>query len=216
MVNQYQDEKAQQVFSLIDTGRVMKMPFEGLSLLDYAINAALVISSIAMHKEDKAGLITFSNKVRDTVPASRQRGHMQTILQTLYGQATDYQETDMESLYVTVKRKVHQRSLLLLFTNYESMHALERQLPYLRRLSKQHMVVPIFFINTELEKDITDRPHDTEAIYVRTIAERTLHEKRLIAKELERHGMPSILCRPQDLTVSVINRYLEMKARGTW
>ena len=216
MVNQYQDEKAQQVFSLIDTGRVMKMPFEGLSLLDYAINAALVISSIAMHKEDKAGLITFSNKVRDTVPASRQRGHMQTILQTLYGQATDYKETDMESLYVTVKRKVHQRSLLLLFTNYESMHALERQLPYLRRLSKQHMVVPIFFINTELEKDITDRPHDTEAIYVRTIAERTLHEKRLIAKELERHGMPSILCRPQDLTVSVINRYLEMKARGTW
>lgn len=216
MVNQYQDEKAQQVFSLIDTGRIMKMPFEGLSLLDYAINAALVISSIAMHKEDKAGLITFSNKVCDTVPASRQRGHIQAILQILYAQATDYKETDMESLYVTVKRKVHQRSLLLLFTNFESMHGLERQLPYLRRLAKQHLVVPIFFLNTELERDIQDRPMNTEAIYIRTIAERTIHEKRLISKELERHGMPAILCRPQDLTVSVINRYLEMKARGTW
>lgn len=216
MVNQYQDEKAQQVFSLIDTGRIMKMPFEGLSLLDYAINAALVISSIAIHKEDKAGLITFSNKVCDTVPASRQRGHIQAILQTLYAQATDYKETDMESLYVTVKRKVHQRSLLLLFTNFESMHGLERQLPYLRRLAKQHLVVPIFFLNTELERDIQDRPMNTEAIYIRTIAERTIHEKRLISKELERHGMPAILCRPQDLTVSVINRYLEMKARGTW
>lgn len=216
MVNQYQDEKAQQVFSLIDTGRVMKMPFEGLSLLDYSINAALVISSIAMHKEDKAGLITFSNKVHISVPAGRQRGHMQTILQTLYAQATDHKETDMESLYVTVKRQVYQRSLLLLFTNYESMHALERQLPYLRRLAKQHLVVPIFFINTELEKDIHDRALDTEAIYIQTIAERTMHEKHLIARELERHGMPAILCRPQDLTVSVINRYLEMKARGRW
>ncbi|MCB0781622.1 MAG: DUF58 domain-containing protein, partial [Flavobacteriales bacterium] len=64
MVNQYQDEKAQQVVSLIDLGRVMKMPFRGLSLLDHAINASLVLSSIAMHKEDKAGLITFSDTVR--------------------------------------------------------------------------------------------------------------------------------------------------------
>ncbi|MBK9175782.1 MAG: DUF58 domain-containing protein [Flavobacteriales bacterium] len=214
MVNQFQDEKAQQVFSLIDTGRVMKMPFEGLSLLDYAINAALVISSIAMRKEDRAGLITFSNKPHDVVKASRQRGHMQEILQTLYAQGTDHKETDFEALYMTVRRELHQRSLLLVFTNYESVQAMQRQLPYLQRLSRQHLVVPIFFLNTELDADLRAVPANTEEVYVHTITGKMVHEKRLIARELERHGLPSILCRPQDLTVNVINKYLEIKARG--
>ncbi|MEO8590036.1 MAG: DUF58 domain-containing protein [Flavobacteriales bacterium] len=214
MVNQFQDERAQQVFAVIDSGRVMKMPFEGLSLLDYAINASLVISSIAMRKEDKAGLITFSDRVHDVLPASRQRGQMQKILQKLYAQNTDYRETDMESLYAAVRREVHQRSLLLLFTNYESVNAMQRQLPYLQRLGRQHLVVPIFFLNTELDADLKSLPQNTEEVYVRTITEKTVFEKRLIARELERHGLPAILCRPQDLTVSVINRYLEIKARG--
>lgn len=214
MVNQFQDEKAQQVFSLIDTGRVMKMPFDGLSLLDYAINASLVISSIAMRKEDRAGLITFSSKPHDTVRASRQRGHMQLILQALYAQGTDHRETDFEALYLAVRREIHQRSLLLLFTNYESVQAMQRQLPYLQRMARQHLVVPIFFLNTELQADLATRPANTEEVYVRTITEKMVHEKRLIARELERHGLPAILCRPQDLTVNVINRYLEIKARG--
>lgn len=214
MVNQFQDERAQQVFAVIDSGRVMKMPFEGMSLLDHAINAALVISSIAMRKEDKAGLITFSDKVMDVLPASRQRGQMQKILQTLYAQGTEHKETDMEALYAAVRREIHQRSLLLLFTNYESVNAMQRQLPYLQRLGRQHLVVPIFFLNTELEADLRAQPRDTEEVYIHTITERTVFEKRLIARELERHGLPAILCRPQDLTVSVINRYLEIKARG--
>lgn len=214
MVNQYQDERAQQVFSLIDTGRVMKMPFEGLSLLDHAINSALVISSIAMRKEDKAGVITFSNKTHDVLQASRQKGQMQAILQLLYAQKTDHLETDVEALFTAVRRNIHQRSLLLLFTNYESLGAMKRQLPYLQRLARQHLVVPIFFINTELEADLRSRPADTEHVYIHTIMGRTMLEKQLIARELERHGMPAILCRPQDLTVSVINRYLEIKARG--
>ena len=63
MINHYVDEKAQQVYSIIDMGRTMKMPFEGMTLLDYSINASLVISNIALLKQDKAGIISFNNKV---------------------------------------------------------------------------------------------------------------------------------------------------------
>ena len=65
MVNQFQDEKSQPIYSIIDKGRVMKMPFNSLSLLDYAINATLVISSIALKKNDKAGMFAFSNKIEN-------------------------------------------------------------------------------------------------------------------------------------------------------
>lgn len=214
MVNQYQDEKAQQVFSLIDAGRVMKMPFEGMSLLDHAINAALVISNIAMHKQDKAGLFVFSDKVQQVVKAGRQHGHMQRIMQALYAVGTDHHETDMEALFANVRRQVTQRSLLLLFTNYESTSAMHRQLPFLQRMARQHLVVPIFFLNTELDDDLRRKPTDTEQVYVHTVMARAVQEKRAMAREFERNGMPAVLCRPEELTVSVINRYLEIKARG--
>jgi uncharacterized protein (DUF58 family) len=214
IVNHFQDERAQQVFCLIDKGRVMRMPFTGLSLLDYAINATLVMSNIALIKHDKAGLITFSNKPGATVPAERRAGHMRTILEVLYRQKTQYLETDYELLYATVRAKIKQRSLLILFTNFETLQGMERQLPYLRGLSKSHLLLVVFFENTEL-RTYLDAPAATTAdVYNQTIAEKFQQEKRQIVLELQRYGIQALLTPPQLLTVNTINKYLEFKARG--
>ena len=214
MVNHYEDEKSQQVYSVIDSGRVMKMPFEGMSLLDFAINSSLVISSIAMHKQDKAGIITFSNKVNNILPADRQARQMQKIQEVLYNQKTDFQESDFETLSSIILQKISHRSLILLYTNFETVNALNRQLEYLRRLSKAHLVIIIFFINTELYKLIDKQALKVEDIYHKTIAEKFAFEKRLIVKELARYSIQSILTTPQNLSVNTINKYLELKARG--
>ncbi len=214
VVNHFQDERAQQVYCLIDKGRVMRMPFAGLSLLDYAINATLVMSNIALIKHDKAGLITFSNKPGATVLAERRPGHLRTILEVLYRQKTQYLETDYERLYATVRAKVKQRSLLILFTNFETLQGMERQLPYLRALSKAHLLLVVFFENTEL-RTFLDAPADTTAdVYNQTIAEKFQQEKRQIVLELQRYGIQALLTPPQLLTVNTINKYLEFKARG--
>lgn len=139
---------------------------------------------------------------------------MRRIRQALYAQGTGHAETDFEAACLAARHALRQRSLLLVFTNYESVQAMRRQLPYLQRLARQHLVVPIFFLNTELDAGLRSLPADTEQVYVQAIAGKMVHEKRLMARELERHGLPAILCRPQDLTVSVLNRYLEIKARG--
>ncbi|HET9502844.1 MAG TPA: DUF58 domain-containing protein [Hymenobacter sp.] len=214
IVNHFQDERAQQVYCLIDKGRVMRMPFAGLSLLDYAINATLVLSNIALIKHDKAGLITFSNKPGNTIAAERRPGHLRTILEVLYRQKTQYLETDYELLYATVRAKVKQRSLLILFTNFETLQGMERQLPYLRGLSKSHLLLVVFFENTEL-RTYLDAPAATTAdVYNQTIAEKFQQEKRQIVLELQRYGIQALLTPPQLLTVNTINKYLEFKARG--
>lgn len=214
MVNHYQDERSQQVYSLIDKSRVMQMPFEGLSLLDYAINASLVISNIAIKKSDKAGLITFQDTIDTTLPASRGNNQMAQLLEVLYKQKTGYRESDYSVLYSHVKRKVTQRSLLLLFTNFESLYGMERQLPYIKNLAKQHLVVLIFFENTEMAKLIQQPANDLKEIYYKAIAEKFAHDKKLIAKELQKSGIQTILTAPEHLTVNTINKYLELKARG--
>ena len=213
MVNSYADEKSQHVYCVIDKSRAMKMPFEGLSLLDYAINASLVLSNVALLKEDKAGLITISEKLGAVVPADRRPAHLNKILEVLYKEKTRYLETNMELLYSTIRKVIKQRSLVVFFTNYESLNALERQLPFLKRIAKYHLLLVVFFENTELKKLSEQTAADVEGIYIKTIAEKFAYDKKLIVKELAKHGIQSILSAPQNLTINTINCYLEIKAK---
>lgn len=214
MVNSFQDERSQPVYCLIDKGRVMQSPFEGLTLLDYAINASLVLSNIAIFKQDRAGLLTFSHKIGQMVAADRKPGHMLRILEVLYRQKTQFLETDYEALYATVRTHIRQRSLLLLFTNFETVSALHRQLPFLRRLAKDHLLLVVFFENTELRSLLDEPATDTEAVYLKTIGEKFSYEKKQIVKELQQYGIQTILTAPQNLTANTVNKYLELKARG--
>jgi uncharacterized protein (DUF58 family) len=214
MVNQYQDEKSQPIYSIIDKGRVMKMPFEGLSLLDYAINATLVISNVALKKHDKAGMLSFSKKVENIVVAERRSSQMRLILESLYNVKTDFFESDYSRLYGNIKRNITHRSLILLYTNFETMDALNRQLPYLKAIAKSHLLVVIFFKNTELDTIIKDKAETVQQVYDKVIAEKFDFEKRLIVNELKKYGIYSILTTPENLTINTINTYLEIKARG--
>jgi uncharacterized protein (DUF58 family) len=214
MVNQYQEEKSQPVYAIVDKGRLMKMPFDGLSLLDYAINASLVILNIALKKEDKAGLITFSNKMSTALMAEKKAGQMFKIQEALYNQLTLYKETNFELLSLFVNRRIKRRSLLLLFTNFESIHALDRQLPYFRSLAKRHVIVVIFFKNTAIKELLSKDPETIEEIYQQTVAEKFSFEKELMARKLNKNKVYTILTTPQDLTIDTINKYLELKARG--
>lgn len=213
MVNSYTEEKSQHVYCVVDKSRAMKMPFEGLSLLDYAINASLVLSSVALLKEDKAGLITISDKKGAVIPAEKRPTQLNKIMEVLYREKTRYLETNMELLYTTIRNTLKQRSLVVFFTNFESASALERQLPYLKRIAKFHLLVMVFFENTELKALSEEPASDVEGIYIKTIAEKFVYEKKLMVKELARHGIQSILTAPQNVTVNAINRYLELKAR---
>lgn len=214
MVNQYIEERAQPIYNVIDTGRSMKMPFEGMTLLDYSINSALVLSNIALQKFDQAGLICFSNEIHEHIPADRKGNQLNKILDALYNQKTRWLENNFAALQVLAKRKINRRCLFLIYTNFESIDSMYRQLPYLRSIAKQHVVVVVFFYNTEI-KVLTNRVvKNTEDLYIKTIAEKFEQEKRQIVLELKKHGIFSILTTPQELTINTINKYLEIKSSG--
>lgn len=213
MVNNYTDERSQQIYCLINKGRVMKMPFNGLTLLDYSINAALVLCNVALVRQDKAGLITFEKNIDTFLPADKKPTQMNAVLETLYRQHTDYLEADFEKLFSVIRNRITNRSLLVLFTNFESMESLQRELPALRRMAKYHLLLVVFFENTELKTLTETDAASLEQIYIKTIAEKFVYEKKLMVKELQKNGIPSILTTPENLTVNTINKYLELKTR---
>ncbi len=213
MVNAFMDEKSQQIFCIVDMGRLMKMPFDNLTLLDYSINAALMFSYVALQKEDKIGLLTFNEKINDFLKPSKSKKQFNAILETLYKQQTQFKESNIADVHQVLLKRAGQRSLLLFFTNFETYTGFERQLPYLRALNQKHLLCIIFFENTEVSSLHEKRGNQLEDIYVKTIADKFLYEKKMIVKELQKNGILVIYTAPQKLSISVVNTYLELKAK---
>ena len=106
----------------------------------------------------------------DILPASNKKTQLNKVLETLYAQETLWEESDYEKLSISLRRAFNQRSLLILFTNFESMPGLQRQLPYLRKLSRYHLLLVVFFENTALKKVTEQRVSGVEEIYKQVIA----------------------------------------------
>ena len=214
MVNQYEDERAQQIYNIIDKSRSMKMPFNGLSLMDYAINTSLVISNIALQKYDRAGLLTFSDKIGTTLKAEKKANQLNKILTALYKEKERPLEANYELLYHASRKIIKGRSLLLLYTNFESFYALERVMPILRRINNIHLLVVVFFENTEIKAFARQEVTSTEDIYYQTVAQKFIAEKVQMVQKLHQYGIQAILTKPEDLSINAINKYLELKSRG--
>ncbi len=215
MINQYQEEKSQSIYCIIDKSRSMQMEFDGLSMLDYAINSSLVFTNIALKKGDKAGLITYSDKIGTLLPAEHSSGQMRRIQETLYNQKTLFKESNYDLLYQSVRKTIKTRSLLVLFTNFETEFAMRRAIPMLRKLNQKHNLVVVFFQNSELQ-DLAFRPSKTiQEVYQATIAEKLISTKSKIARELKQNGIQTVLTLPEELSINTINKYLELKARGS-
>jgi uncharacterized protein (DUF58 family) len=213
MVNNYTDERSQQIYCIINKGRVMKMPFEGMTLLDYAVNASLVLANVALVKQDRAGLISFEKEIDTFISADRKSTQMNLLMEHLYRQKTEFLESDFEKLYSLIRNRVTNRSLLVLFTNFESLEGLQRAMPALKKIAHYHLLLVVFFENTELNSLVNRRADTLEEVYIRTIAEKFAFEKRQMVKELHKNGIPSILTTPANLTVNTVNKYLELKRR---
>lgn len=214
MVNQFQDERSQQIINVIDTGRAMKMPFEGLHLLDYAINTSLVLANISLIKHDKAGLLSFGSQSSRVVKPKGGRAHLKQIQEALYKLETNFSESSFEQLLLKLNSVITQRSLIVLYTNFETQAAMERALPYLQQISRKHLLVVIFFENTEITSFLKRKSPEIKDIFEKAVAEQFVYEKEEMIRKLKHRGIHTIYTPPKELSVNALNKYLELKARG--
>ncbi len=149
-INVYQEEKSRPIYSIINKGRTMYMPFNGLSLFDHSVNTSLALSNVILKKSDKAGLITFEKTVTTFLKANSKMTQLKNILDILYKEKTNYQEPNYYDLYSSIRNNLSHRSLLILYTNFESYSSLEHQLPIYKKLNKSHLLLIVFFENSEM------------------------------------------------------------------
>lgn len=214
MVNRFETERSQAVYSVICKNREMRMPFNGLSLMDHAVNTSLAVSNIALHKYDKIGLITFSDKIGSMLKASRERKQLKRVMNALYSEKERETEANYELLSLSLRQLAPNRSLVFLYINFESPYALDRALPHLKMISKRHLLVVIFFKNVEIEQFTRSKAEDLRGVYTRTIAQKMVNEKEAMFRKLKQAKIQTILTEPDCLSMHTVDKYLELKGRG--
>jgi uncharacterized protein (DUF58 family) len=211
---EYETERSQYVMSVIDTGRLMRPPVGDLAKLDYAINTALLLSYVATLKGDHVGLLTFADDVQTYLAPKRGKGQFYRMLEALYNIQYEPVEADYPRAFTYLGVKHKRRSLVVVFTDLVTLDAARPLIAHMARLAQRHLPLCVVISDPNITGLAALPPKDSPAVYQRAVAEMLLDERRVVLDTLNRSGVLTLDVPADQLSVSVINKYLELKGRG--
>ena len=211
---EYETERSQYVMAVLDTGRLMRPTIGDLAKLDYAINAALMLSYVAMIKGDYIGMLSFADHVGRYVQPRRGKAQFYQMLEMLYNLPSQPVEPDYGRALSYLGLKNKRRSLVVLFTDLSTSDAARPLINHLGRLAKTHLPVCVVMSDPNVVEYAGKEVTASHDVYERAVAEMVLDERRVVLDTLNQAGVYTIDVPANKLTVAVINKYLELKGKG--
>ncbi|MFN8375214.1 MAG: DUF58 domain-containing protein [Anaerolineae bacterium] len=220
----YEPERSQRVVIALDVGRMMRSPMrvaEGdgqvtqfdMAKVDFVINSVLLFSYVATMKGDQVGLLVFADQVQKFVPPQAGRGHFQTLLEAMYALESQPVEADYSRALNYLHANNKKRSLVVLFTDISGARASDMLLAQMPRLAPRHVPLLVTIRDPALDEQAQQTLSDSPAVYRRAVAEQMLNERRLLLDNLTRRGVLTLDVDAQHLSMAVVNRYLQLKAK---
>jgi uncharacterized protein (DUF58 family) len=214
IVNQYEPEKNQHIYMFVDSGRPMSYTVRGNRKLDLAINTALVLSDVVNQNGDKSALLVFNTEVNNMIAPGKGAGHRNKILEALYHIEHTNQTSNYDEAFYHFKKNERHRSIVFLFTDFETIEEAENMLKVLPVISKNNIVVIILIKNESLEKITDQKIKTTEDLFNKGVALELLEERKRIINLLNRRGIFCIECEAEKVEYTAVNRYIQMKGRN--
>lgn len=211
---EYETERSQYIVSVLDTGRLMRPPIGDIAKLDYAINASLMLSYVAMLKGDHIGLLSFADHVGRYLPPRRGRNQFYLMLEQLYNLPSQPVEPDYGRALSYLGLKNKRRSLVVVFTDLTTMDAARPLIAHMGRLAKHHLPLCVVMSDPNVVQYSGMGADNSHQVFERAVAEMVIDERRVVLDTLHNAGVQTLDVPANKLTVSVINKYLELKGRG--
>ena len=212
--NEYQIEQAQNVFLLLDTGRMMVTRAGSLSRLDHAINAALMLAYVASTKGDRVGAMAFAQEIQGYLVPGKGRSQVARMIDFLYPLLPEMVESDYVRAFSFFAAKNHKRSLVCVFTDLIDEEVSGLLLAHLAALAPPHIPVCITLRDPLLDQAARAEITETSVVYTKAVAEQVLADRTRARHFLERRGVIVVDVPPEELSVAAVNKYLELKERG--
>ncbi len=216
-LRQLQTERNQSILLLIDSGRLMNAEEDGVSKLDHAINAALLLAHVGLTRGDKVGLCTFSHKPHAWVPPRSRPGQMQLLTDALYDLRGDFTESDHGRALATVSARHGKRALLVVLTDFTDAATAQEMVAQVAHAGRRHLVLfaalkDRFLLRAAEGKAAAAAPVTTG--FRQAVALDLLRQRAEVLEALRHHGVRVIDVAPGDLAPAVLNGYLEATFRG--
>lgn len=211
IINQYEPEKNQHVHILIDTGRPMSYTIRGYRKLDMVVNTALVLSDIVNQNGDKSGVMLFNTEVKNMIMPGKGVGHRNKILEALYHIDNNNETSNYDEAFYHLKKKERHRSIIFLFTDFDTVEEAEGILRVLPIISKNNIVVMILIRDERLEEISEEKIENQENLFNKGVALELLDERKRIIKLLNRRGIRCIECPAEKLEYTAVNKYIQIK-----
>ena len=212
IVNQYQIEKNQPIITLIDTGRPMSYSVKGYKKLDYAINAALILSDIVNQQGDNSGLMVFDTKVRACILPGKGDVHRNRMMEALYHIQDTKSTSDYEGAFIELLNRQKRHGLVFLFTDFETPEQAGDLASNIQALKKRHTPFIILMENDSLNQLAAENTDLSEpALYQRAVAIDFLEKRRAIINRLNAYGIACIESPAEDFALTALNSYLRAR-----
>ncbi|HMA36589.1 MAG TPA: DUF58 domain-containing protein [Chloroflexia bacterium] len=214
IVIEYETERSQPILLLLDAGRLMSAPVGDLAKLDYAINTCLLLTFVATIKGDRVGLLVFADKVLSYYPPRRGRAQFLSLLEALYNVQAQPVESDYAAATQYLTQRHPRRSLTILFTDVLDRASASGLIPPIARLAPRYLPLVVAVGDPTVSQSATAVPDRSAQLYARAVARQLLNDRHETLEALAARGVLTVDVPAGDLSVAVINRYLELKARG--
>jgi len=213
IVNQFEAEKNQPVYVLLDTGRSMSYSIRGYKKLDYSINAALILSDIVNQKGDNSGLLVFNTDIAQLVPPGKGEAHRNTLMEALYHVEDSNMVSDYHGAFFHLLNVQKRRSIVFIFTDFETTEEAKELLEAMPIISRRHVPVVVLTVNESLENIAKSSGGTVQSSYNEAMAESLLAERKGIIRSLNQRGVICLETYAENFAIDTVNQYLSLKER---
>jgi uncharacterized protein (DUF58 family) len=212
-VRQFQTDQSQRVIFLLDCGRMMTNEYQGLSLLDYALNATLMLSYVALGQGDSVGMLCFSDRIHSFVPPAGGKRQMNRLLHAGFDRFPTLVQSRFDEAFLYLSTHCRRRSLVVLVSNVIDQVNSDQIQNYMQNLIGCHLPLLVLLRDHRIF-DAADHPTaDPEVLYRSAAASQLLVWRHQVLRRMQASGSLTIDAFPEDMTSKMVNQYLEVKAR---
>ncbi len=213
VTTEYQTERSQSVVAVLDIGRMMQSPVAHIAKLDYVVNAVLFLTYVATGKGDKVGLMTFADDVDQFIRPQQGRGQFYRVLELLYAVKAQPVEPRYRRALSYLALKQRKRALVIIFTDLSGGVSMQSLVSHVSVLARRSLPLVVTISDPDIHASARQQPHDSLTVYQRAAAEQLLDERQVALDNLRRQGVLTLDVPANQLSMAVINRYLELKGR---
>lgn len=212
-VKQFQTDQSQRVIFMMDCGRMMTNQYQNLSLLDYSLNAVLMLSYVALDQGDSVGMLSFSDRVQTYVPPAGGKRQMNRILHAGFNQFPSLVQSRFDEAFLYLSKHCRRRSLVVLVTSViDDVNAQQIQ-NYMKNLIGCHLPLLVLLRDHRIFEAADNPAQDPDVLYRSAAACQLLVWRNQVIRKMSSGGSLALDVYPNEMTSPLVNQYLDIKAR---